>query len=37
MSKESRDFLIYLEDIIDAIEKIEKYTQNIDFNKFSKK
>jgi len=36
MSRESRDFLIYLEDIIDAIEKIEKYTQNIDFNKFSK-
>ena len=28
--------LEYLEDIIDAIEKIEKYTQNIDFNKFSK-
>lgn len=36
MSRESRDFLIYLEDIIDAIEKIEKYTQNIDFDKFSK-
>ncbi len=36
MSKNSRDYLLYLEDIIQAIEKIETYTQNMDFHKFSK-
>jgi len=36
MSKKSRDYLLYLEDIIQAIEKIETYTQNMDFHKFSK-
>ena len=36
MSKNSRDYLLYLEDIINAIGKIENYTQNMDFHKFSK-
>ena len=36
MSNPSRDCLLYLEDIINAIEKIENYTQNMDFHKFSK-
>jgi len=36
MSKNLRDYLLYLEDIINAIEKIENYTQNMDFDKFSK-
>ena len=35
MSKKSRDYILYLEDIIEAIEKIEKYTQGMDFDKFS--
>jgi uncharacterized protein with HEPN domain len=34
MSKNSRDYLLYIEDIINAIEKIENYTQNMDFHKF---
>lgn len=36
MSEKSRDYLLYLEDIINAIQKIENYTQNMDFHKFSK-
>jgi len=36
MSKKSRDYLLYLEDIIQAIEKIENYTQNMNYHKFSR-
>ena len=31
----SRDYKIYLEDILTAIDKIQSYTQNISFEKFS--
>ena len=31
----SRDYKIYLEDILKAIDKIQNYTQNISFEKFS--
>jgi uncharacterized protein with HEPN domain len=31
-----RDFKLFLDDIIEALEKIEEYTRDIDFNTFSK-
>ncbi len=30
-----RDYSLYLKDILEAIRKIEKYTANIDYRKFS--
>jgi len=35
MSKEKRDYILYLEDILDALEKIENYTKNISFAEFA--
>jgi len=35
MSKENRDYVLYLEDILDALEKIENYTKDISFAEFS--
>jgi uncharacterized protein with HEPN domain len=35
MSKEKRDYILYLEDILDALKKIENYTKNISFTEFS--
>jgi len=35
MSKEKRDYILYLEDILDALEKIENYTKNISFAEFT--
>lgn len=36
MSKEKRDHIIFLEDILESIKKIERYTKDIDLNKFKK-
>ena len=36
MSKKRRDFLLFLEDIMVCIEKLEKYTQGLTFDQFSK-
>ncbi len=33
MSKKERDYILFLEDIRNAIEKIERYTKNITFEK----
>lgn len=35
MSKEKRDYILFLEDILDALEKIENYTKNLSFTEFS--
>ena len=35
MSKAGRNYLMYLEDILMAIRKIEKYTRNLNFKVFS--
>ncbi|MEA2020848.1 MAG: DUF86 domain-containing protein [Candidatus Caldatribacteriota bacterium] len=35
MSKEKRDYILYLEDILDALKKIENYTKNISFEEFT--
>ena len=35
MSKEKRDYIIFLEDILDAVEKIENYTKNLSFEEFA--
>lgn len=34
MSKIERDYLVYLEDILIAIKKIEKYTKGLDYRTF---
>lgn len=36
MSKKRRDFLLFLEDIMTCIEKLEKYTKDLTFDQFSK-
>ena len=36
MSKKRRDFLLFLEDIMACIEKLEKFTQGLTFDQFSK-
>lgn len=33
MSKKERDYILFLEDILNAIEKIERYTKNLTFEK----
>jgi len=33
MSKKERDYILFLEDILNAIEKIERYTKNLTFKK----
>ncbi len=35
MSKEKRDYILFLEDILDALEKIENYTKNLSFTAFT--
>lgn len=35
MSKEKRDYVLFLEDILDALEKIENYTKNLSFTEFA--
>ncbi len=35
MSKKKRDFLLFLEDIMVCIEKIEKYTKELSFKEFT--
>ena len=35
MSKEERDYILFLEDILEAIEKIENYTRDVTFADFS--
>ena len=35
MSKEKRDYILFLEDILDAPEKIENYTKNLSFVEFT--
>jgi uncharacterized protein with HEPN domain len=35
MSKEKRDYILFLEDILDALEKIENYTKNLSFAEFA--
>ena len=35
MSKDGRDYILFLEDILNSIEKLEKYTKNLDFKAFS--
>lgn len=34
MSKEKRDFILFLEDIRQAVEKLESYTKNLTFEEF---
>ena len=36
MSKTERDYILFLEDILNSIEKLEKYTKDLDFKSFSK-
>ena len=36
MSKDKRDYILFLEDILNSIEKLEKYTKDLDFKAFSK-
>jgi len=36
MSEDKRDFIVFLEDIKNSIEKIEKYTTNLSFEDFCK-
>ncbi|MBU3964653.1 DUF86 domain-containing protein [Patescibacteria group bacterium] len=31
-----RDYKVYIDDILEAIEKIERYTEKLDFSEFSK-
>ena len=33
MSKKARDYTLFLEDVLSAIEKIERYTKNLTFEK----
>ena len=35
MSKAGRDYLLFIEDILDAIRKIEKYVGNLSYEEFS--
>ena len=35
MSKNKRDYILFLEDILNSIEKLEKYTKNLDYDAFS--
>lgn len=35
MSKKKREYIHFIEDIIHAIAKIEKYTRNLDYEEFS--
>ena len=35
MSKEKRDYILFLEDILEALEKIENYTKNLSFVEFA--
>jgi len=35
MSKEKRDYILFLEDILDSLEKIENYTKNLSFVEFA--
>jgi len=34
MPKKNRDYILFLEDIMSAIEKIELYTKELNFEKF---
>lgn len=36
MSKTKRDFILFIQDILNSISKIEKWTGNISFQEFSK-
>jgi uncharacterized protein with HEPN domain len=36
MSKKKRDFLLFLEDVIFSIEKIEKYTKGLTYKEFAR-
>ena len=35
MSKQKRDYILFIEDILTCIEKIERYTSNVSFEDFS--
>ncbi|OGW14130.1 MAG: nucleotidyltransferase, partial [Nitrospirae bacterium GWA2_42_11] len=35
MSENERDYILYLEDILNAINKIESYTKDLSFEDFS--
>ena len=35
MSKEKRDYILFLEDILNALEKVENYTKNLSFTEFA--
>jgi len=35
MSKQKRDYLLFIEDVLTCIEKIERYTSNVSFEDFS--
>jgi len=34
MSKQRRDYILFIEDILSCIEKIERYTSNVSFEEF---
>ena len=36
MSKKSRDYILFIEDILIAVEKIERYTRSLSFEEFCK-
>jgi uncharacterized protein with HEPN domain len=36
MSKQRRDYILFIEDILTCIEKIERYTSNVSFEGFSR-
>ncbi len=35
MSKQKRDYILFIEDVLTCIEKIERYTSNVSFEDFS--
>ncbi len=35
MSEKGRDYILFIEDILAAVEKIERYTKNLSFEEFS--
>ncbi len=36
MFKEKRDYILFIEDILGAIKKIEKYTKDLNYKRFCK-
>ncbi len=37
MSENERDYILFIEDVLESIRKIEKYTKDLKFKEFSQK